>query len=86
MRYIEIKLTKYTLFLTERELQHLLSMNPELWVVAIRRGKHILRARASEARQARSPKHISEILPGALRKIERQARKGGDGMNFGRDP
>jgi len=83
MRYVEIKLTKYTLFLTEQELHSLLSTNPALWQEAIRRGKAILRARKAEAR---SLKRISEILPGVLREIERRARKGGDGMNFGRGP
>lgn len=53
MRYIEIKLTKHTLFLAEQELRHLLSLNPELWAIAIRRGKAILRGRKEKAREGK---------------------------------
>lgn len=52
-KYVEIKLTKCTLFLTEQELQNLLSMNPVLWQEAIRRGKFILRQRKELARAKR---------------------------------
>lgn len=50
-RYIEIKLTKCTLFLTEQELGHLLSHDVDLWREAIRRGKAILRARKERMRE-----------------------------------
>jgi len=50
-KLIAIKMTKATLFLTEPELSRLLAKDPELWREAIRRGKHIRRARA-----ARGPK------------------------------
>jgi hypothetical protein len=70
-RYIEIKLTKHTLFLTEQELNRLLSHDVDLWQEAIRRGKAILRARQAEQR---GPKHISEIIPGVLEEIERRAK------------
>ncbi|WP_338819592.1 hypothetical protein MTCOM_10930 [Moorella thermoacetica] len=52
-RYIEIKLTKHTLFLTEQELGHLLSRDVDLWREAIRRGKAILRARKERAREVK---------------------------------
>lgn len=42
-RLIEIRMTKHTLFFTERELAHLLSRDPELWAAAIKRGKAIKR-------------------------------------------
>lgn len=50
-RLIEVSMTKHTLFLTERELAHLLSLNPALWAKAIRRGKFIRRQRAAERRE-----------------------------------
>lgn len=49
-KLIEIKMTKHTLFLTERELAHLLSLNPELWAAAIKRGKAIRRQKAAKRR------------------------------------
>lgn len=56
-KYVEIKLTKCTLFLTEHELQnllYLLSMNPVLRQEAIRRGKFILRQRKEIARREKA--------------------------------
>lgn len=52
MRLIEIRLTKCRLFLTEPELVSLLARDPELWKVAVKRGKAIIRAR----RERRRPK------------------------------
>ncbi len=52
-RYIEIKLTKHTLFLTEHELVQLLSRDVDLWREGIRRGKAILRARKERAREVK---------------------------------
>lgn len=49
-KLIEIRMTKHTLFLTERELAHLLSRDPELWAAAIKRGKAIKRRRAADER------------------------------------
>ncbi len=49
MKYLEIKITKAALFLTEREL--LSSLSPELLKKAIVRGKAIKRRRQYEARQ-----------------------------------
>lgn len=43
VRFIEVRLTKHKLFLTEPELVNLLSRDPALWREAIRRGKHIRR-------------------------------------------
>lgn len=51
MKLIEIRMTKHTLFLTEHELAHLLSRDPELWRAAVKRGKAIKRQRAAERRQ-----------------------------------
>ena len=48
-KLIEIKITKATLFLTEKEL--LSSLSPELLKKAIVRGKAIKRRRQYEARQ-----------------------------------
>lgn len=50
---IEVKMPKCTLFFTQQELQHLLSRDPELWAIAIRRGKHILRERKEKAREGK---------------------------------
>jgi hypothetical protein len=43
-RLVEIRMTKTTLYLTEQELAGLLSRDPVLWKLAIRRGKGIKRA------------------------------------------
>lgn len=51
MRYIEIKITKATLFLTESELINLLARDPPLWEKAIKRGKAFRRAAAQEQRE-----------------------------------
>lgn len=51
MKLIPVKMTKATLYFYEHELVRLLSLNPDLWREAIRRGKRIKRARA-----ARGPK------------------------------
>lgn len=44
-RMIEIKLSRCLLCLTERELQTLLARDPELWAMALRRGKSTIRGR-----------------------------------------
>jgi len=49
--YIEIKLTKQRLFLTENELMSLLATEPKLWQEALKRGKGIQRYRQAEARE-----------------------------------
>lgn len=51
MRLIEIKLPKCTLFMSEAELISLLATNPELWKMAVKRGKAILRARRERRRR-----------------------------------
>lgn len=50
---IEIKLTKCRLFLTESELVNLLTKDPALWAVAIKRGKWIIRGRKMQERQTK---------------------------------
>lgn len=44
MLYIEVRLTKCRLYLTEKEINSLLALNPVLWEQAIKRGKGITRA------------------------------------------
>jgi len=45
MKYIEVRMTKTTLYFTEAELSSLLAANKRLWQEAIRRGKMIKRAK-----------------------------------------
>lgn len=56
---IEVKLTRQTLLLTEKEIVSLLAINPELWEVALRRGKGILRVRANGNRQAKMRRNLT---------------------------
>lgn len=72
MKYIEIRLTKCRLYLTEPELVRLLQRDPALWREAIRRGKWARRAAANERREL---KHISEVLPAVLEKVGRRREK-----------
>jgi len=67
-KYLEIRLTKCTLFLTEAELARLLAHEPATWQEAIRRGKAFLRKRQTENRMA----HISEILPEVLKSAKKE--------------
>lgn len=50
---IEIRLTKYRLFLTEPELTGLLAKDPALWETAVKRGKGITRARTAAGREVK---------------------------------
>lgn len=50
---LEIKMTKCTLYLTEPELQSLLSRDPDLWREALRRGKAFTRSRQTQERVVR---------------------------------
>ena len=50
-RYIEINLTKCTLFLTQAEMQKLLNNEPAIWSEALKRGKYILRSRKQRERE-----------------------------------
>lgn len=50
-KLIPVRMTKAILYLTESELVRLLSLNPELWQRAIRRGKRIKLERAAKRRQ-----------------------------------
>lgn len=56
-KYIELKLTKHTLFLTEAELASLLAHEPALWREAVKRGKAFLRKR--QARDRKPPVKVS---------------------------
>lgn len=49
---LEIKIPGATVFLTAREINRLLLYDPELFAVALKRGKGIIRARAARKRQA----------------------------------
>lgn len=50
IRYVEVRLTKCLIVLTEAEFNGMLQKDPALWEQAIRRGKVILRHRAAEKR------------------------------------
>ena len=58
MKFIEIKLTKCILLLTEQEVTSLLAHNNELWAEALIRGKHSTRAK--KLRGPKLPKYINE--------------------------
>jgi hypothetical protein len=51
MKYIEIPLTKCTVFLTKDELSYLLQQEPQLYKEALSRGKCILRKRTQKFRE-----------------------------------
>lgn len=63
MRYIELKLTKCRLFLTEAELISLLAKDQKLWKEGIKRGKHILRWRKEQTRKPKERKTNGQELP-----------------------
>ena len=52
MGYIEIKLQRCILCLTERELLALLAREPGLWALSLKRGKGVTRGRKATAREA----------------------------------
>ena len=59
MKYLEIKITKATLFLTEGEL--LRALPQELYIEALRRGKGIKRSRLARKRaEQRAEKNLKE--------------------------
>jgi hypothetical protein len=60
MRYIELKLTKCRLFLTEAELISLLAKDQKLWKEGIRRGKHILRWRKEQTRKPKERRNTND--------------------------
>ncbi|HBQ26318.1 MAG TPA: hypothetical protein DD791_07990 [Syntrophomonas sp.] len=49
-KMLEIKASRCTLYLTEQELQSLLSRDPNLWREALRRGKAFSRATQTRER------------------------------------
>lgn len=55
-RYVEIRMQRCLLCLTERELLALLAREPELWALALKRGKGALRA--EKARQRKKVENI----------------------------
>lgn len=59
-RFFELKLTKYTVFLSESEVISLLERDRLLWELAIRRGKAFLRARAARGRESKVPARATE--------------------------
>ena len=53
MSYIEIRLPKQLLVITEAELNQLLQKDPDLWERCLRRGKFAIRVRKNHHRQAK---------------------------------
>ncbi|WP_164214457.1 hypothetical protein [Virgibacillus sp. YIM 98842] len=53
MKYIEVKLPKSTVFLTNDEIQCMLRENPGLYKESLKRGKYILRSRQQKQREAK---------------------------------
>lgn len=52
-RFIEIKLQKYKIFLTEPEIMSLLAKDEKLWTEALKRGKAFTRARSAAGRNVK---------------------------------
>jgi hypothetical protein len=52
-KMLEIRMARCVLYLTESELQRLLSREPDLWKLAIGRGKGIARAKQTRERVTR---------------------------------
>lgn len=78
-RLIEIKMSRYTLFMTEAEILSLLAKDRELWAKAIGKGKALLRHEAARERESRGFNRweLCELLKGnrpvsdaAIRNIE----------------
>lgn len=53
MKYVEIRLKRCRLFLTESELINLLARDPALWQEALRRGKAITRKEQANERNTK---------------------------------
>ena len=51
--FLEIKMRRCVVFLTEGEIIKLLSTDPALWQEALKRGKGITRTRATERREVK---------------------------------
>ena len=58
-RYLEIKLQRCLLCLTEKELLALLAREPDLWALSLKRGKGALRARAAREREPKDRRDYS---------------------------
>lgn len=59
MKYIEVNLTKCTLFLTESEMRKLLYMDMDLYKAALKRGKAFKRTEQRQAREAK--KRVDQV-------------------------
>lgn len=59
-RLIEVKLPGHVLFLTAEEFARLLAHDPELWELALKRGKGVLRWRQAQSRQSKAPARCRE--------------------------
>lgn len=64
--FLEIKISRCRLFLTETEIISLLARDPELWRQALKRGKGIIRTRGTERREVK----IKGGCHGTLHKIK----------------
>lgn len=53
-RFIEIKMTKCTIFLTEVEFISLLAHDRDLWEKGLRRGKSFIRARNQKEKERKN--------------------------------
>lgn len=71
---LEIRLPKCVIYLTEQELQSLLSRDPDLWREALRRGKAFTRSRQTRERVAR--KVEMETYPGMRNDINSREKEG----------
>jgi hypothetical protein len=54
MNLIQFKLKRCTLYLTEQEIILLLSIRPDIWAQAIKRGKGIIRAEKTAGRDIKA--------------------------------
>ncbi|MBT2679554.1 hypothetical protein J7E38_11110 [Bacillus sp. ISL-35] len=59
MKFIEIKLTKHSIYLTEEEIRRLLSNQPEVYTEGIKRGKAF--KRSNQLKERIKNKHNEEI-------------------------
>ncbi|UYZ19945.1 hypothetical protein [Mesobacillus jeotgali] len=59
MKFIEIKLTKHSIYLTEEEIRRLLSNQPEVYIEGIKRGKAF--KRSNQLKERIKNKHNEEI-------------------------
>lgn len=58
-QYLEIKIQRCLVLLTEKELLTLLARDPNLWALALRRGKGVMRSRAAREREPKARRDYS---------------------------